>query len=249
MKKLVILVLFLKSLSAYSQSFSADELYSKIVLLYQNGGTTLNYGTGFLVGMNDRYFLITAKHVADSLKIDLARIFFKGSSNEALGYAMKSFLRPNSKGIFNDKSDFFLIELFAFDSVSHRLLTRSSFDINIIAGNRGEIPREEDLVVFGYPIFDFEHFSPVTFKSNFSSGLLNIIVQGFEKPCYCYLLENPGMEGFSGGPVIVGVKGRTSDKLNRTFIIGIVSATSVDKTGGKYAVVTPTFHLLDLLRQ
>ena len=55
------------------------------------------------------------------------------------------------------------------------------------------------------------------------------------------------MQGFSGGPVFIGVKDRMLFPLGQTLIIGLVTATTSDKTGGKFAIITPTFHLLNLV--
>lgn len=72
-------------------------------------------------------------------------------------------------------------------------------------------------------------------------------MKDLHKPCYCYLLENPSMDGFSGVPVFVGVQDRATTQMNATLVIGIVTGNTYDRTGGKFAVITPIFHLLDLI--
>lgn len=56
------------------------------------------------------------------------------------------------------------------------------------------------------------------------------------------------MAGFSGGPVFVGVEDRTTSKIKITLLAGIVTGTYSDKSGGKFAIITPSFHLLDLVK-
>jgi len=249
MKNALIILLFFCSFSAKSQLINADELYNKVVLLSDIKGNVLHTGTGFLLSSDNQYYLVTAKHVADSLKIETSEIFFRDSSQTAIGFKLNRFFAKQIVRDFNDQSDFFILKLEPFDTSSLEILKKSSLDINILVNDRKSIDRNIDVLVMGYPIFDFDNFSPITFKSYFSSALLNIKIKDLPKPCLCYLLENPSMEGFSGGPVFVGVKDRASTKLSKTLIAGIVTGTTFDKTGGKFAIITPAFHLLDLVNR
>jgi hypothetical protein len=247
MKKSLIFLLLLISLSAKCQLLNSDILYDKIVLLRDIKGEIANTGTGFLLTSENIYYLVTAKHVADSLRIATSEIIFRDSDQTSIKLKLIDFLAKPIIREFNDKSDFFILKLEPFDSKSLEILKKSSFDINILANNRESIDRRIDVLVMGYPIFDRENFSPITFKSYLSSSLINIKLENMPKSFLCYLLENPSMAGFSGGPVFVGVKDRTTISLDKTLIIGIVTGTTYDKTGGKFAIITPAFHLLDLV--
>jgi hypothetical protein len=63
-------------------------------------------------------------------------------------------------------------------------------------------------------------------------------------------LENPGVGGYSGGPVfdlgymVVGVMTTTKEI---TICHGIMHGTLNDQTGGKIALVTPTYYLNDII--
>jgi len=247
MKKLILLFLMIVTLSAKSQLLSSESLYDKIVLLREQSGNMERHGTGFLLTSNNAFFLITAKHVADSLHTELTDIYFRDSSKKAFVYKLKKFIPSIPITQFSEQSDFFILRLDPFDSISKAILQKASLDLSTIANNRESLDRKIDVLVFGYPIFDLNNFTPITFKSFFSSSLMNIYMKDLPKPCYCYLLENPSMAGFSGGPVFVGVKDRSVTPMASTVIIGIVTGTTYDKTGGKFAVITPTFHLLDLI--
>lgn len=249
MKKIFVLLSFSVPFFANAQQLNSEELYDKVVLLKEKSGTGERYGTGFILTSNNGFFLITAKHVADSLHTEIAEIYFRDSSKKAIGYKVKRFIASKPVVQFNEQSDFFILRLDPFDSTSTKILKKASLDAKSIANNRESLDRKFEVVVFGYPIFDFDNFTPITFKSHFSSSLMNIYMKDLPKPCYCYLLENPSMSGFSGGPVFIGVKDRATMQMNATLIIGIVTGTTYDKTGGKFAVITPTFHLLDLIKQ
>ena len=63
-----------------------------------------------------------------------------------------------------------------------------------------------------------------------------------------YLLQNPAMEGFSGGPVFVGVmNGTMMTGPSSTYLVGIVHGVTFDQTGGKFALITPSWYLRDLI--
>jgi len=249
MKKSILLFLLLLTFAGKSQLLDSEELYNKIVLLRDtNGnGNRTNTGTGFLVTTNNQYFLVTAKHVADSLRIESSEIFFRDENENAISFKLFEFLTKPLFLKFNQNSDFFIVKLVPFNSTSLEILKRSSVDINIFANDRKSIDRKFDVLVMGYPLFDFDNFSPITFKSYFSSSLINVKLNNMPAPTLCYLLENPSMAGFSGGPVFAGVKDRASTPLTKTIIVGIVTGTTYDKTGGKVARITPAFHLLDLI--
>jgi hypothetical protein len=249
MKKILLLLFFPVSIVVEAQLLNSEELYDKVVLLKEKFVTGERYGTGFLITSNNSFFLITAKHVADSLHIEFAEIYFRDSSKKPISYRIKRFIPSQPVVQFNEQSDFFILRLYPFDSTSAKILRKASLELKNIANNRESLDRKFEVFVFGYPIFDFDNFTPITFKSHISSSLMNIYVKNLPKPCFCYLLENPSMSGFSGGPVFVGVKDRATMQMNATLIIGIVTGTTYDKTGGKFAIITPTFHLLDLINK
>jgi hypothetical protein len=63
-------------------------------------------------------------------------------------------------------------------------------------------------------------------------------------------MENPSVGGYSGGPVfdlgyeIIGCAMTTKEM---TQMHGIIHGTMSDNTGGKIALVTPMYYLIDLI--
>lgn len=249
MRFVVILSILLIANITNCQIVDSEVLYNKIILLSDVQDNKVHTGTGFILSAEKQYFLVTAKHVADKLRIESSEIHFRDTNNTAIGFRIKDLSPKNIVASFNENSDFFIMKLEPSDSIESKILKRSSIDFSHLANNRESINRRIDVLVMGYPIFDLEHFSPITFKSYFSSDLINIKIDELSSSALCYLLENPSMEGFSGGPVFVGVKDRATIKFKKTSIVGIVTGTTYDKTGGKFAIITPTFHLLDLLNK
>ena len=246
MKSITIFLALLVSIASNSQHLDSEALYNKIVLLRDNV-IHKSSGTGFILTSNSRYWLVTAKHVADSLSVQETEVFFRDTLNKARSFKLRDLLHPNPGARLSQDSDFFIVELWARSSETKRYLERASLENNMLAADRKSINRKFDVLVFGYPYYDFHNFSPITFQSNLSSGLLNIKMPNMRKPFYGYLLENPSAQGFSGGPVLVGVKDRERFKWEKTLIIGIVTGTIGDVSGGKFAIITPSFHLLDLI--
>lgn len=247
MKKLINLLFLILPLIGSSQLLDSEELYNKVVLLRDIKGKITHSGTGFLVTAKDQFFLVTAKHVADSLRVETSEISFRDSNKTAATFKLQEFLKMPLMTGFNENSDFFILKLESSDSKKLDILKKSSLDFSLFANNRESLDRKIDVLVMGYPLYDFDNFTPITFKSYFSSSLINVQLPNMPKAFLCYLLENPSMAGFSGGPVFVGVKDRASTSLTKTLIAGIVTGTTSDRTGGKFAIITPAFHLLDLI--
>ena len=84
MKKTLIFFFIFCSFSVKSQQLDSNELYDKVVLLKDIQGKIINTGTGFLLSTENQYFLVTAKHVADSPKIETSEIFFRDSNHTSI---------------------------------------------------------------------------------------------------------------------------------------------------------------------
>jgi hypothetical protein len=238
------IVLFITvSSCAYAQLLNSENLYGKVILLKSRS----NHGSGFILSFKDNFYLVTAKHVADSLHWEDTKLIIKDKNNKALIFDLKQLMSINPFRKFDDKSDFFILQIVPYNSIIGQIFGNASFPLDKLVSDRNSISRQYDLVVMGFPIYDLEHFSPISFRSNISSSLMNISVANSPKPCYCYLLEHPGMQGFSGGPVLIGVQDRMIYPINETLIMGLVTGTTYDKTGGKFAIITPAFHLIDLI--
>ncbi|MGZ3053891.1 hypothetical protein AAER28_32430, partial [Pseudomonas aeruginosa] len=74
---------------------------------------------------------------------------------------------------------------------------------NIFNGKTA-VDRNTILTVIGFPLGlgAVGHFSPLTFRTHASSGLLTLARFDNKKPCTFIVLENSGVGGYSGGPVI-----------------------------------------------
>lgn len=67
--------------------------------------------------------------------------------------------------------------------------------------------------------------------------------------CAFYYLNIPSIQGMSGGGVYNGLLGYGNryGGDGKTYMLGIMHGTKGDNTGGKLAVVTPSYYIWDLL--
>jgi hypothetical protein len=242
---LVLLVAFGSIHKLKGQHLTSDELFGKIIALRDHKIA----GTGFILSSDSSMYLITAKHVMDRITLDSAKIYVRDNELKiANHYFLKSLIKREPNRRYNENSDFFIIQLFPPDSGVKARLLNSSLDFGMVALNRTALPRNVNFIAFGYPIVDPMHFTPVSFQSYVSSDLMNIKILRTTN-CYCYLLDKSSMQGFSGGPVFVGVREWSEPGIEQTFLIGIITGSLNDETGGKFTIVTPAYQLLDLIRK
>lgn len=95
---------------------------------------------------------------------------------------------------------------------------------------------------------EMEHFSPLIFTGYLSSGLITQQRADTKTKCNLFYLNVPSIEGCSGSGVYFSVKKAIYMAGKATLMIGIVHGTQSDSTGGKLAVITPSYYILDLFK-
>lgn len=207
-------------------------------------------GSSVMVEWNGRYFLITAEHVSLELT-DNTSILFSDSLYKPKVYKIRN-LTKEKFVVFKKHSlaDVAGIEISLNDSFLKRHFDKYALTKEFIPeyniNDREPIGRSEQLVFFGFPIISEDlnlYFAPFSFKTYPSSGMIRL--KRLDYPlniCKFFLAENPGMQGYSGGPVFSGGE-------NSFILRGIVHGTKGDVTGGKLAMITPAEYILELLNQ
>lgn len=241
------------SKSLYSQKqFSADNLANMVVCI---SGVIDNkirpLGTATIISDSLRYFLVTASHVTDSIK-GACYLIFRSPNDNPVALPLQNFIKGKIIRWTNHKeADVSVIEIRPFDEGSQTRLAQWSFPIKQILGERRAVPRETNVTIMGYPVIDEigEHFSPFTFNSYFSSGLITMRRADTKNQATFQLLEDPSVQGYSGGPVMIGIRkvGVTTGP-SQTVLVGIVHGTRSDNTGGKLAMITPAYYIWEILK-
>ena len=207
-----------------------------------------NVGTGSFIVKDNRIYLLTAAHVAIETNKNTYLALGDKKSNcikvpiiELVDYLDWNIHRTADIAILemipNKHMQMFEGRCFPYDHIN---LTE-----NIAS-------RDDEITIIGFPngLGIDGKFSPLTFRSHLSSGLITL--KRADKNIYTefFCLENPSMGGYSGAPVLdlgYSVWGNATSTKDKTIMQGVVHGTMSDNTGGKIALITPTYFLKDLL--
>jgi hypothetical protein len=240
----------------YSQKtdslWTQDELSNATVLLFQKiNDTTSSSGSGTIISISSRYFLLTANHVAKELK-ESAKIIFRLAGDKPGIYDLLPLTRAK-KLIWKNHpiADMSMIELFANNNNILQIFQKWSFPIGQISGVKQLPSREADLTFLGFPLIDLEmeHFSPLVFTGYLASGFITQLRYDTKTKCNFFYLNVPSIQGCSGSGVYFSVKKGMYVGGSVTLFIGIVHGTQGDNSGGKLAAITPSFYINDLLKE
>ncbi|MDD3940271.1 MAG: trypsin-like peptidase domain-containing protein [Candidatus Pacebacteria bacterium] len=212
-------------------------------------------GTGIFIGKEDKLLLITAEHVAKEINKD-GYLILNGPGNIPIKVDINKICNLTSDNdipwIFHDVADVAMLKLEVSDLEKNTLFKNRFLPIDNVFSGKEIISRDLELTTIGFPmgLGAIGRFSPLTFRSYISSGLITLKRSDNEKNCDFFILENPGMGGYSGGPIFdlsVYCHGAMTSTGNGTFLRGIMHGTISDKTGGKLAAVTPSFYIKELI--
>jgi len=233
--------------------YNKDRLANLVIGVADKHGNEFSViGTGTIINNATKIYLITASHVIDSIKFKGYLIFRNDKDKPAIIELSKFNNNVTKAWLRHKEADIAIIELIPFDNFTQSQLKSSSFPITQIRNNRDAVSRDWDVVAFGYPLVDKirAHFSPLTFHSYYSSGLITLPRADTRELTTFQVLEDPSVQGYSGGPIFIGVQknGLTVGPTNGTFLTGLVHGTYSDNTGGKLALITPAYYILELIK-
>lgn len=230
--------------------WTQDEISNATVLLYQQtSDTTSKIGTGTIVYSNERYFLLTASHIAIILQ-NTSKIVFQLENNKPAIIDLHMLVkRPVFDWHHHPVADISLLEIFPNNDIIKKLLKDYSFPFKQIASFKKLPAKEADLTFLGYPMLDLdmEYFSPLVFNGNLASGLITQKRYDTNTKSSFFYLNVPSIEGCSGSGVYFSVKKGFYYGGKLTVLIGVVHGTKTDNTGGKLAAITPSYYIKDLL--
>lgn len=213
------------------------------------GEIKYNIGTGFFVSpIPQKLYLITANHVAKNLN-EATLVHFSGK-NGTISRLLKA-IKHNNPVISHKSADVSAVEIniMAFYSLNTDCVI---YDASIINKSKiANLSRDTELTSIGFPngLGISLKFEPLTFRSYAASNIIKNVSIDSGYVSDVFFLENAGCGGYSGCPVIDlgyrvdGLMTQTSS----TFIYGIMHGTMSDVTGGKMAVVTPAYYILDII--
>lgn len=228
---------------------SRDHLFNVVCnIRTPKSGGKISVGTGSFIIKENKVYLLTATHVAQTVDDTTVLAFGKNKSNCVVlplkdlsnGYSWK----------YHSVADMAVIEL---NILGHlQLFQERCFPYDHINISDTPASRDDELTVIGFPngLGVQGKFSPLTFRSYASSAFLTLPRADTHTLSDFFCLENPSVGGYSGGPVFdMGYEkmGCATATKEKTLLHGIVHGTMSDETGGKIALITPMFYLKDLI--
>jgi hypothetical protein len=202
-------------------------------------------GTGVFVAKANDLYLITATHVAITTNKTTSVVI-----SDAQGNATSILLANFNKGLVwkhHPVADISALPIQMNSTIQPHLINRF-LTVDHFQTQRMPVSRDIELTSVGFPngLGAQGMFSPLTYRSYASSTLISLNRADTNTPCEFFLLENPSVGGYSGGPIfdlgIMIVGGMTTTK-EKTYCLGLMHGTISDQTGGKLAAVTPAHYL------
>jgi hypothetical protein len=227
-----------------------ERLSNATVLLYQPPqptDTAGEIGAGTLIADGPNYYLMTATHVAKMMRSD-AKLYLHLAGDRPAVVGLLSTTGDTVLEWHNHPiADISMIRLMPRgDSVGRRIMN-CAFPLHQISMVDQLPNRDVELTFLGFPVIDprMAYFSPLVFAAYRSSGLMTQPRADTRTDCTFFFLNQPSIQGCSGSGVFCSVKKAIFSDMGKTFLIGVVHATMSDNTGGKMAMVTPSFYILN----
>lgn len=212
-------------------------------------GTKVFLGTGMFVTDESKAWIVTASHVAKNTNENTILALSDQESN-----CMTIYLKDLNKQLEWKNHDIADLAVFPIDITEENsvYLNNRCLSLDHINFKETYVSRDVELTSIGFPqgLGVGGKFSPLTFRSYASSALLSFERFDTHTLSDFFCLENPSVGGYSGCPVFdlgyMVVGGMTTTK-EKTICYGFMHGTLEDDTGGKLAVVTPSYYLKDLV--
>lgn len=237
-----------------AQIFPLEVLTNTVLNLRQKVSSgNYSVGTGSFISKGNKLFIVTAEHVANDMKTDM-EVILKGKNDLPITLSLEDLTQQNTSldWVKHNDADIAVLEVNPKQDILNTSLQNRFLPSESVNKVKTAVDRNIQLTVIGFPmgLGAQGHFSPLTFRTFASSGLLTLPRFDNKKPCTFIVLENPGVGGYSGGPVIdLSIYQNMGMQMtgNGTMIHGFLHGTISDQTGGKLAAVTPSYYLFDLI--
>lgn len=212
-------------------------------------------GTAFFVSYGNTPYLVTASHVAKAMSAD-AQVMFKATNNTraVLSLATLHGSTSNISWTFHPNADVAVLMLDPPPHIRSNDLQKRFLPFRILLEERKAPLRHRPLIVFGFPLGlgSKESFSALTKQTHAASDLLDLNRFDVNAKATFFILEDPSIGGFSGGPVVdIGMLkfGGIKTVEGDTKVVGLIHGTISDPTGGKLAAVVPCCFIAETIMQ
>lgn len=207
-------------------------------------------GTGIVIVKNGTEpYILTASHVARGCNSSTIVVISDANSNsQSLNLSL---FNAQLNWIHHPVADVSVLPVNPDLSISTHLQGRF-FPYEQLNTTITPPSRDAYLTAVGFPLGlgATGRFSPFTFRSHAASSLITLSRFDTNTPSDFFTLENPGVGGYSGGPIFeLGyiIVGAMTTNTGPTICHGIMHGTILDETGGKIAAVTPCSYVNDIV--
>lgn len=231
---------------------TADQLAISVVNLRKSvSNDSVIHGTGSFVAKGNEMYIVTATHVSKNMDKD-AYVIIQGTNNSPVQIELSKLASPiNWKD--HPHADLSVLKLNPKKTVENAYLKGRFIPYDMIDTSKNALSRNTQLTIIGFPLGlgADGYFSPLTYRTFPSSGLITLNRFDTKTPQTFIILENPSIGGYSGGPVYdlsIMETGNLSMRGAGTKLHGFIHGTLSDDTGGKLSAITPAYYLIDLIK-
>lgn len=262
---LILLGLIASTAEARADQLSVEQVTRAVVFLHvpsqkQPGSKDLEIGSGFLVTIKGKLFLVTAAHIA-ALMSSRASVTMGVENDAARTISVVDLTSSGGdpKWLLHPIADVAVLPLRPAAELE-ALLANRALPQSVFISKLEAPSRDRPLTVIGFPLGFGVLFtgpggkiSPITKEAKAASGLLTLPRADTKKPAEFFVLDSPSVGGFSGAPVFIlpaaFSQGAGIAFSAATRFVGLVHGTASDKTGGKFALVVPSAFVTQTLER
>jgi len=203
-------------------------------------------GTCFFIGTGLDFYLVTASHVAQNSSLN-TRVIISSRDEKAIKLNLKDMVaeKDTLNWTTHPHADVAVIHL--DEKFVRKNMGRNFFFVDMLNIKLEAPIREREVTVYGFPLSlgVSKNISAITKTSKPSSGLIELPRFDNKEMSTFFLLDDPSVSGFSGGPVLeLPQQIGTADKaiwVRAYRVMGLVHGSISDKSGGFAAIVPSRF--------
>ncbi len=215
--------------------------------------TVVESGSGFFVVKENRFFLVTAAHVAKGMEVN-SEVVVMGDKGVPISIPLPLLTGQKYpiKWRVHPAADVAAVELKPAANIEKELRQVHFIPFEILVPNYSNPDMDLELTVLGFPegLGASEKFSPLLLRSLLASGLLELPRFDNGQLEKFLILQNPACGGYSGAPVFDlsrYVNGGTVTTGSGTKCYGLIHGNIADPTGGKLSAFVPSKYVVELI--
>jgi S1-C subfamily serine protease len=249
-----VLLLFGLSKNAFTQVYASRSQLARSIVYLENTSSGIT-GSGFICGLGNKVFIVTAAHVARQMDFK-SIVLLSDSLDNPIPFTiqqLQAYALPSGRWTYHSIADIAIIQI-VMSKMIVPYMEKRVIGTEMLYDSLKAPSRDLLLTTFGYPLQlgSRGKVSPLTRGSHPASGLITLPrADDTSILCDFFIMEDPSVGGFSGGPVIdISISKNLAITVtgDGTKIYGIMHGTLSDNTGGKFAAVTPIAYVFDLLK-